>query len=276
MNSTIQCKRTILPLLIASVLTCFALAPMAQAVGPDTDGDIPGFNNGVGIGVLVSRPRNDGFRNTGTGYSALNHLTSGNDNTATGFWALFSDITGSFNTATGAFSLTLNTNGAQNTAIGYGALVRNTSGSNNTANGAQALLKNTTGSGNVANGVIALFSNTTGASNVAEGFDALFNNTTGNSNIGIGLGAGANLNTGSNNIDIGNLGVAGESSTIRIGERGTHTTTYVAGIHGTTATNGLAVFVDMNGKLGTVTSSARFKDHPKPMDNASESIFALK
>ena len=32
----------------------------------------------------------------------------------------------------------------------------------------------------------------------------------------------------------------------------------------------------MNGKLGTMTSSARFKDHIKPMDNASESIFALK
>jgi len=88
--------------------------------------------------------------------------------------------------------------------------------------------------------------------------------------------AGANLNTGSNNIDIGNAGLAGESSTIRIGTQGTHTTTYVAGIHGATATNGLAVFVDMNGKLGTVTSSARFKDHIKPMDNASESIFALK
>ena len=310
MNSLIQCKGTILPLLITSVLTCFALAPMVQAVGPDTDGDIPGFNNGEGIGVLVSRPMNGGFRNTGTGYQALNHLTFGNLNTATGFRALFSDINGNYNTATGAFSLTDNTNGNQNTATGYAALTNNTSGVNNTANGALALVgnstggsntatglkalsgnttgslnaahgalaleRNTTGAGNVANGAFALDRNTTGIANVAEGFDALFNNTTGNNNIGIGLSAGADLTTGSNNIDIGNRGVAGESSTVRIGTQGTQTATYVAGIFGATATNGLAVFVDMNGKLGTVTSSARFKDHIKPMDSASESIFALK
>ena len=32
----------------------------------------------------------------------------------------------------------------------------------------------------------------------------------------------------------------------------------------------------MNGKLGTMTSSARFKEDIKPMDNASEPILALK
>ena len=36
------------------VLACFALSPRVQAVGPDTDGNIPGSNNGEGIGVLVS------------------------------------------------------------------------------------------------------------------------------------------------------------------------------------------------------------------------------
>jgi hypothetical protein len=41
--------------LIPLLLVCFGLAPMAQAVGPDTDGVIPGSNNGEGIGVLVSR-----------------------------------------------------------------------------------------------------------------------------------------------------------------------------------------------------------------------------
>ena len=38
----------------------------------------------------------------------------------------------------------------------------------------------------------------------------------------------------------------------------------------------MAVFVDANGKLGTVTSSARFKDDIKPMDKASEAVLALK
>jgi hypothetical protein len=38
----------------------------------------------------------------------------------------------------------------------------------------------------------------------------------------------------------------------------------------------VAVFIDGNGKLGTLTSSARFKDEIKPMDKASESVLALK
>jgi len=36
------------------------------------------------------------------------------------------------------------------------------------------------------------------------------------------------------------------------------------------------VYVDIDGKLGTATSSARFKDQIKPMDKASEAILALK
>src|SRR5205823_2081595 len=37
-----------------------------------------------------------------------------------------------------------------------------------------------------------------------------------------------------------------------------------------------AVFVNSAGKLGTTTSSRRFKDDIKPMDQASEAILALK
>jgi hypothetical protein len=37
----------------------------------------------------------------------------------------------------------------------------------------------------------------------------------------------------------------------------------------------VAVFVDSTGKLGTVKSSARFKDNIKPMDKASEAILKL-
>ena len=39
---------------------------------------------------------------------------------------------------------------------------------------------------------------------------------------------------------------------------------------------GVGVIVGNNGKLGTVVSSARFKDEIKPMDKASEAIHALK
>ena len=39
---------------------------------------------------------------------------------------------------------------------------------------------------------------------------------------------------------------------------------------------GTAVFVDTNGKLGTMLSSRRFKHDIKPMDKSSEAILALK
>ena len=36
------------------------------------------------------------------------------------------------------------------------------------------------------------------------------------------------------------------------------------------------MFIDANNKLGTITSSKRFKDEIKPMEQASETLFALK
>jgi hypothetical protein len=44
---------------------------------------------------------------------------------------------------------------------------------------------------------------------------------------------------------------------------------YIAGISGQSASGGMAVFIDANGKLGTVTSSARFKGDIQPMDSVS-------
>jgi len=101
-------------------------------------------------------------------------------------------------------------------------------------------------------------------------------NTTSSSNIAVGYQAGFNLTTGSNNIDIGNVGVAAESKTIRIGTSGTQTKTFIAGISGATVANGVGVIVATTGKLGTINSSARFKDAIKPMEEASEAILALK
>jgi hypothetical protein len=43
-----------------------------------------------------------------------------------------------------------------------------------------------------------------------------------------------------------------------------------------TGPKGTPVFINANGLLSTVTSSARFKDEIKPMDKASEAILALK
>jgi hypothetical protein len=81
---------------------------------------------------------------------------------------------------------------------------------------------------------------------------------------------------GSDNIDIGAPGIAGESNTIRIGRVGVQTSAYIRGISGATVASGVTVIVDTNGHLGTVQSSARFKEAIKPMDTASEAILALK
>src|SRR5439155_650051 len=192
----------------------------------------------------VTPPPDGGYpnQNTAEGDNALFDLTTGTDNTAIGFQALFSNTAGYFNTATGSSALSSNTTGFLNTATGE-----------------EALGSNTTGNGNTANGV-----------------EALKNNTTGSRNIALGTGAGSNLTTGSDNIDIGNPGVAGESGQIRIGRVEMQNATFIAGIRGVTVAKGVEVVVGFNGQLGTMTSSARFKEAIKPMDKASEAILGLK
>src|SRR6266852_952002 len=260
-------------LLVTLALACFALSPTARAVNPAPDGGYPGQNTAEGDDALFSLT--SGGDNTAVGFSALFNNTTGYFNTAVGDQALYNDATGSSNTASGFLSLFSNTAGNENTATGTNALEFNTSGSHDTANGAFALLNNTSGNDNTAAGLNALVSNGSGNFNTATGVNALFNNTTGNSNIALGYQAGAKLTTGDNNIDIGNVGVAAESATIRIGTQGTQTATFIAGINGI-AVSGVAVKINSSGQLGVPPSSERFKDAIKPRDKASEAILALK
>jgi hypothetical protein len=249
------------------------------------------FNTADGRGALY---RNSiGNYNTATGYQALNSNTRGTSNTADGYGALATNTQGSDNTASGAVALASNTTGPYNTAVGYAALGRNTIGGANTAVGwksleaniggsadtgigYQALFSNTSGHDNVASGYQTLYFNTTGYENTADGDSALSLNTTGNNNIALGYGAGGSLTTGDNNIDIGNLGNREEGNTIRIGTEGTQTATYMAGISEATVAGGIGVIVDSSGHLGTITSSARYKEAIQPMDNASEAILLLQ
>src|SRR5882724_2416644 len=234
-------------------------------------------NTATGVGTLQSNIT--GSDNTANGNAALASNT-GSDNTASGSQALYSNTSGNYNTGDGFQALYSNKTGIYNTASGFQALLSNTSGVENTAVGVVALANNTTGRENTANGVNALRSNSTGNYNTAEGYGALFGNTTGSLNIAIGTDAGFNLTTGNNNIVIGAnvLGNAGESGKIRIGKQGTQTATYIAGIYGKTVTSGtkVGVMIDSTGKLGTVVSSARFKEAIKPMDKASEALLQLK
>jgi trimeric autotransporter adhesin len=91
----------------------------------------------------------------------------------------------------------------------------------------------------------------------------------------LGSSAGINLTTGSNNIEIGNIGVAGEANTIRLGAVGTQTATFVAGIAGVPI-SGRPVAVNSSGQLGIKPSSRRYKEAITPIDRASEAILALQ
>jgi Chaperone of endosialidase len=258
--------------------TAFAQVPSSNDTST-TDGN---FNTGMGTGALGGpTPVITGSNNTASGYQALYNTTTGSNNTASGYSALLLNTTGHENTASGYQALNQNSTGTSNTASGVNALYSNTTGSDNTAFGFDALFSNTTGSSNTASGYAALHSNTTGNQNTASGVDTLQNNTdgsnntasgvdslrantTGSSNIAVGFEAGSNLTTGSNNIDVGNVGVAGESNTIRIGTHGTQRATFIAGIYGASVT-GSTVMVTPAGKLGVATSSERFKTAIAPM-----------
>jgi hypothetical protein len=225
-----------------------------------------GFNN-TAVGATALLNNTEGRNNTATGFQTLRNNTTGGDNTATGRSALFSNTTGAINTANGFDALFSNTTGIANTATGDLALLSNTTGDANTANGASALRANIFGDNNTAIGTSALFSNTAGAFNTAVGVEALFSNTIGNNNTALGFSAGLNQTTGGNNVYIGAgiSGVAGESDAC-----------YIGSIFGQTSASGTPVLINSSNKLGTTTSSKRFKEEIKPMDKASKALLALK
>jgi len=248
------------------LLLIFAAAffPRAQAVVPAPDGGYPGGNTAEGDIALFSLTTGD--FNTAEGFAALLFNTTGFQNTATGVNALRFNTTGSSNTANGVNALFSNSTGFQNAATGVQALFSNTTGFHNAAAGFQALFSNTTGNHNTADGDNALVHNTTGILNTAVGGHALDQNITGSSNVALGFQAGFNI-TGNGNVCIGQniVGLAGESNVTRIGNIGS-----------TAQANGVFVTVGAGGKLGFQVSSRRYKDDIKPMDKASEALFALK
>jgi trimeric autotransporter adhesin len=284
-------------LFVAFTLVCFALSPAAQAVVPPPDGGYPNFT-------------------TAEGDHALQHLTAGVGNTAIGTFSLFSVTTGSFNTAIGAGSLDLNqadsntatgaaallfnTTGTENTANGTAALEFNDSGSYNTAVGTFALFNNIAGNVNTAVGRHALFSNNTGNSNVAVGIGALEDNISGIENTAIGGAALGNNIDGTDNVAVGQAALNNDlhgSHNVAVGEfAGNAVTTannvicigdnmqgqnlsdscFIANIFNATTNQGSAVYIDANNKLGTLTSSRRFKEDIRPMSTSSEALFSLQ
>ena len=253
---------------IAFTTTLLALGLLAfsqtvQAACPSPNQGCAGGNTAAGQNALLSR--STGTYNTAIGIYSLLSLTDGTFCTGVGAGTLLAN-TADQNTATGAGALLSNTIGGNNTANGAFALFNNTQGGDNTAIGAAALNSNTTGAGNTANGVQALYSNTAGTSSTAVGVGAL-GNSTGNLNTALGFHAGINATNGGANVYIGAgmEGVAGEAVAC-----------YIRSIFGSTSANGIPVLINSSNKLGTTTSSKRFKEEIKLMKGASKVLLALK
>jgi hypothetical protein len=242
-----------------------------------------------------------GSKNTANGFQALlsntgsiNGAFFGSSNTATGHSALFSNTTGFGNTAIGANALFSNL-ANENTAIGYRALFYNTS-EQNTAIGYQAAVGSPQppdtvfGSQNTVIGDDALAGNVSGERNTVIGAGAAPNITgihdpnelaVGNWNVvlggrnSLGTRAGENITTANNVICIG-AGTIGPPSLER--EDQIDDSCYIGNIVGEPVdpNQSIPVMIDGNAKLGTQSSSLRFKKEIRPMDQASEAILALK
>ena len=165
--------------------------------------------------------------------------------------------------------------GNGNTAQGHGAL-QNGGAAQNTAFG-QFALQTLTDDGTTHDQ----------SDNTAIGTRALQNLHGDYFNTALGYGAGLNLQHGTYNIYIGNFSgyannsssPAAEDNTIRIGFPGLHGAAYMAGIYGAStddAPSTTPVYIDQNGRLGTMASSERFKRDIKPMGPDSESILRLQ
>jgi len=168
--------------------------------------------------------------------------------------------------------------GSADTFVGAGAGNFAITGATNTAVGFQAYRNGTSGQANVAMGAIALGSlNTFSSGNVALGSQALIGLTSGDNNIGVGGNAGGSLSTGSNNIYIGaDAGAASEINVIRIGGNGLQSSTFIQGIAGATSASGVAVLVGAGGKLGTTTSSRRYKQDIADLGAESDVLMKLR
>ncbi len=243
-------------------LGVLAFCQAANAVVPAPDGGYPGYNTAEGQNALFSLTT--GVYNTALGAFSLFSGTTGTGNTAVGINDLRNNVTGSFNTAVGLNALYAN-HADDNSAFGSHALFANTIGIVNSAFGWAALASNTQGSGNTGIGVQALSRNVTGIGNTATGRSALAFSA-GDFNTAIGYSAGSNVTTASNVICIG-AEVAGADVS---------DSCYIGNIFNQTSFNGMPVLINGDNKLGTTTSSKRFKEDIKPMDHGSEALFSLK
>jgi len=167
--------------------------------------------------------------------------------------------------------------GASNTFVGDIAGASNTGGNNNNFLGYSTGNQNLSNSNDTFVGYAA-GQQSTADNNTFVGYQAGFQTGAGANNLFVGWKAGYNNATGSGNTYITSQGPASgtESNTIRIGA-GTETAAYMAGIYTSSVdNNGVPVFVDDTGLLGTVVSSRRFKEQIEDMGDSSDPLMKLR
>ena len=271
-----------------------------------------GFTNGTGHANTFSGAE-AGYANTSGQANAFTGTQTGARNTTGSFGSFYGTSAGlnsnaDWNTFMGVESGFLTTTGSDNTFLGAEAGNSNLIGSFNTFSGRQAGFNSTashgsfygykagysnTADGNSFFGDQAGLSNTSGGENTFVGDGAGSHNVMGSGNTYIGSGAGQGVK-GDNNVFIGqNAGLAGSNivclacgfpfliagadNGIFIGNLEVHTSAWIQGVYGaSTSSGGLPVFVDVNGKLGTIVSSQRFKEQIHDMDDSSSKLFQLR
>lgn len=203
-----------------------------QVLTSNGAGALPTFQ-AASSGGITSITGDTGGTQTGPAITLI-----GNGSLSAGSTVLFS---GSTNTITLKMS-----DGNENTFVGLSSGPATLSGSSNTFFG--------TATGNHI---------TTGSANTGVGFSAGELLTTGEFNTLIGTQSGENyISSETSNICINNSGITAESNTCRIASgTGTGayqlTRTFISGIRGITtgAGNGIPIYIDSNGQLGTAGGS---------------------
>lgn len=269
-----------------------------------------GALNGAGVSCTAvgNRALEDcttGTDNVAVGDSAAKNITTSSGITAIGSNALLTATTATGNTAIGFEALKVIT-GNNNVALGYQAMANQTTGGNSIAIGYQAMLGAasstatlnivigygagevvTSANRNVLIGGSAGDTLTTGAYNTIIGYVAGSGSiTTGSYNVFIGEATGSSYASDeSSNIVIGSAiaGTAGEDNVLRIGDgtgtgNGQLASAYISGIFGKAVDGAtdVPVIIDSANKLGTTTSSARYKENIADMASASDCLMSLR
>lgn len=192
------------------------------------------------------------------------HSTAGSSVTFSGAASTLSFNVTNASSSTYIGSLAGSAGTSQNcVGLGFQTMPAQSSCDRSTGIGVQSLQILSTGTDNTAVGYQALNSMTTNANSTAIGSLA-GPSVNGSWDIYIGSLSGQNHSgTETQNIIIDSNGVTGDTTVIRIGDMPTSNATYtkcfIGGISGATVT-GTAVLCSTSGQLGTIASSARFKE----------------